>query len=288
MSNKPILVGLLCGLVMTGAAMAPSGIYAGVLEKLFAPKAKLWSNWTKHQTTSTRTIDHSNWADFLQTYVKQSLDGVNRIDYAGVSESHRVDLQAYISKMEKISISEYRRDEQFAYWVNLYNALTVKIVLEHYPVDSIRNIKLSKGLFSKGPWDKKLLSIEGEEISLNDIEHRILRPIWNDPRIHYAVNCASVGCPNLQQQAFSSDNLQELLDKAAHDYINHPRGVGLERNRLIVSSIYVWFESDFGGSGAGVISHLKQHANVPLAKALEKVKKISGDRYDWSLNDVAS
>ena len=272
---------------MTGAAVTSSGVYAGVLEKLFAPKAKLWSNWTKHQTNSTRTIDYRIWSEFLENYVKQSPDGVNRIDYASVSETHHVALQSYISEMENIPISEYRRDMQFVYWVNLYNALTVKIVLEHYPVDSIRDIKLSKGLFSKGPWNKKLLSIEGEKISLNDIEHRILRPIWKDPRIHYAVNCASVGCPNLQQQAFSPDNLQELLDQAAHDYINHPRGVSVEGNRLIVSSIYVWFEPDFGGNGAGVISHLKQYASIPLAKALEKVKKISGDRYDWSLNDVA-
>ena len=93
-------------------------------------------------------------------------------------------------------------------------------------------------------------------------------------------------CPNLQKQPFTSDNLQLLLDKAAIDYINHPRGARLDGNRLNVSSIYVWFESDFGGNASGVINHMKQYTNAPLAKTLENVNKISDDSYDWALNDV--
>ena len=286
MSRSLSLSCLLCGAVIAGIAITSGPVYAGFLEKLFAPKAKLWSVWTTHDPDSKLTIDHDVWSNFLKAHVEEASGGVNRIDYARVPKTARDALASYLRRMEEIPISEYSRDEQLAYWVNLYNALTISVVLEHYPVASIRDINLSKGLFSKGPWNKKLLTVEGREISLNDIEHRILRPIWKDPRIHYAVNCASIGCPNLLQQSFTANNVHELLEKGAHDYVNHPRGASVESDRLRVSSIYVWFESDFGGNSSGVISHLKQYADESLASALEQINKISDNEYDWALNDV--
>ena len=188
--------------------------------------------------------------------------------------------------MQGVAIRKFSRPEQRAYWTNLYNALTVKVVLDHYPVASIMKIDISPGLFAKGPWKKKLLAIEGEKVSLDDIEHRILRPIWKDPRTHYAVNCASLGCPNLPMQAFTSANTEELLDAGARAYVNHARGARIDKGRLTVSSIYDWFESDFGGSEAGVIEHLRKYAEPALAKQLAGVKRIADDDYDWSLNDA--
>ncbi len=93
------------------------------------------------------------------------------------------------------SADRLRRAEQFPFWINLYNALTVKVVLDHYPVEIIRDIDISPGLFADGPWGKKLVTVEGEALSLDDIEHRILRPIWKDPRLHYVLNCAALGVP---------------------------------------------------------------------------------------------
>ena len=121
---------------------------------------------------------------------------------------------------------------------------------------------------------------------LNDIEHRILRPIWRDPRIHYAVNCASVGCPNLMTEAFAGDRLDAQLDGAARAYVNTPRGARIEDGKLVVSSIYIWFGEDFGGNDAGVIAHLKRYAEPQLGNRLKSLKAISDHRYDWSLNDV--
>ncbi|MGB6971054.1 MAG: DUF547 domain-containing protein, partial [Desulfobulbales bacterium] len=155
----------------------------------------------------------------------------------------------------------------------------------HYPVKSIRDIDISPGIFSSGPWDAKLLSIEGEKISLNDIEHRILRPIWQDNRVHYAVNCASLGCPNLQPLSFTARNLDMLLDKAARDFINHPRGVSFINNRLQVSSIYFWFQEDFGASENGIIRHLKKYLTPDNLKRLDAVHKKIRHQYDWSLNE---
>lgn len=253
---------------------------------LAAPKAELWEKWTAHNPNDARSIDHTSWDRFLKQYVQPHSSGVNRIAYGQVSDSSRASLQTYINALAQARIGQFNQREQLAYWINLYNALTVKVVLDHYPIRSIRNIK--SGLFSSGPWGKKLITVEGEQLTLDDIEHRILRPIWKDPRIHYAVNCAAIGCPNLQSMAFTAAAMPALLDQAAAEYINHPRGATVNRGKLVVSSIYVWFQADFGDSETGVIRHLRRYASPDLANALASVIKISDDRYDWTLNDVAT
>ncbi|MGK5094128.1 DUF547 domain-containing protein [Deltaproteobacteria bacterium TL4] len=130
----------------------------------------------------------------------------------------------------------------------------------------------------------KLLEIEGEQVSLNDIEHRILRPVWRDPRVHYALNCASLGCPNLQPHAFTRDLLERLLNSAARAFINHKRGVRFEGKQLVVASIYQWFQVDFGESEASVIQHLIQYAEPELAKQLKSYQGSRKHQYDWNLN----
>jgi hypothetical protein len=255
------------------------------LAALGAPSADLWERWAAH-TQSKVAIDHHEWSAFLGRYVKPGKDGINRVPYGKVSADDRQALDAYVRKLEGIPIRKFSRAEQRAYWINLYNAATVKVVLEHYPVESITKINISPGLFAKGPWKKKLLTIEGEPVSLDDIEHRILRPIWKDPRTHYAVNCASLGCPNLLPRAFAAGNLEELLDEGARAYVNHPRGARVEKGRLTVSSIYVWFKSDFGDGDAGVIEHLEKYAAPALAKKLGGLTRIADDEYDWALNDA--
>ncbi len=253
---------------------------------LAAPKAILWERWLLQDPESTIAVDHSPWNAFLKAYVIKGSDGINRVAYSKVTEGDKILLARYIDNLSKIPVSKLARSEQLPFWINLYNALTVQVVLDHYPVESIKDIDISPGFFSDGPWDKKLLTIEKEQVSLNDIEHRILRPIWKDPRIHYAVNCASIGCPNLRVEAFTHENSQDLLDKGAHDYINHPRGVSIERDKLIVSSIYRWFSEDFGETDPRIISHLMQYATPALAEKLKIFTTISDHRYDWSLNDA--
>ena len=250
-----------------------------------APKAKLWDKWSIHDAAASKTLDHGAWGDFLRKYVRPHSSGVNRVAYAKVGRSDQKKLNRYIEQLTQVPISQFNQDEQLAYWINLYNALTVKVVLDHYPVMSIRDIKSS--FFSVGPWNKKLATVEGEELTLNDIEHRILRPIWKDPRIHYAVNCASIGCPNLQPVAFTGSTANMLLDKAAGEFVNHSRAVSIERGRLVVSSIYVWFQEDFGNSDKGVIEHLQRYANPELSDSLSNLRHIAADRYDWSLNGVS-
>jgi hypothetical protein len=257
-------------------------------QALFAPSADLWQRWQAHDPASTATIDHSPWDRLLASYVVRGGDGIARFAYDRVSEADRAALDAYVGGLAATPISGYSRPEQRAYWINLYNALTVQVVLDHYPVGSIMDIDISPGLFAKGPWDKKLLEIEGEPVSLNDIEHRILRPIWQDPRLHYALNCASLGCPDLMQKAYTAALAETLLDTAAFAYVNHPRGVRIDGGELEVSSIYAWFQEDFGGGDKTIIAHLKRYAAPPLAEALASFATIADHDYDWSLNDAAT
>lgn len=258
-------------------------------EALFAPKSDLWERWMAHAPSATASIDHGAWEAFLARYLVIHPDGVNRVAYAKVDDADKTRLDDYLSSLAEVRISDYSRDEQRAYWINLYNALTIDVVLDHYPVDSIRDISISPGFFSIGPWGKKLIRIEGEEISLDDIEHRILRPIWKDPRIHYAVNCASLGCPKLMPRAFTAANTEELLERGARDFINSDHGARFESDtRLVASSIYDWFQEDFGGTEAGVIAHLRLYARAPLEKKLGGIRQVSDFEYDWTLNDAAA
>ena len=252
-----------------------------------ASKAELWPRWQKHDPNSRQQIDHSVWESFLkQNVVAPHPSGVNRVRYDGVSPEDQKSLKSYLQALQALAISNYNRDEQKAYWINLYNAFTVDLIISRFPVASIRDINISPGLLARGPWGAKLLTIEGEKLSLDDIEHRVLRPIWRDNRVHYALNCASLGCPNLQPRAYSAGNSEALLEKGAREFINHPRGVSLQKDKLQVSSIYVWFQEDFGHGAADLMEHWQEYAEPALAGALEKYQGGLAHDYDWRLNGV--
>ena len=214
--------------------------------------------------------------------------GLHRVAYAEVSAADRAALDGYLRLLGQTPVSQLSRAEQLPFWINLYNALTIDVVLDHYPVDSIRDIDISPGLFSDGPWGKKLIEVEGEAVSLDDIEHRILRPIWRDPRVHYAVNCASLGCPNLALEPYLGATIDAQLDAAARDFVNSGRAVQFEGMDLVVSSIYDWFQEDFGSSDQDAIDHLMTYAEPNLDMTLEGFSTIDDDRYDWALNDASS
>ncbi|MFK7943304.1 MAG: DUF547 domain-containing protein [Paracoccaceae bacterium] len=259
-------------LIATAAAVSMGSAQA-------APSAELWRRWMGHVAGSTDHVDHSAWDALLQKHVLVGKDGIARVGYRGFGGS-RSKLDGYLAALRTTNVSGLDRPEQMAYWINLYNAVTLQVVLDHYPVESIRDIDISPGIFANGPWGAKLAEVEGVPVSLDDIEHRILRPIWKDPRIHYAVNCASIGCPNLAVQAFTGARLETMLDTGARAYVGHSRGCSIEAGRVTASKIYDWFQEDFGGTEAGVIAHLRQHG----AKGLESATGIDSYQYDWSLN----
>ena len=248
-----------------------------------APAPELSQFWDASDETRRATISHREWQELLDAYLTSHPSGINRFDYGSLhaNPKHRAQLASYVLRLAEIDPRTYARAEQMAYWINLYNALTVFVIVRRYPVDSIKDI--SSGLFSFGPWEMEVITVQGQPLTLDDIEHRILRPIWRDPRIHYGVNCASLGCPNLALEAYRSDNLERLLEQGARDYVNHPRGVTVQEDGLLISSIYEWFKEDFGGTDEGVFAHLKRYAAPELAKALDGYDQFDHD-YDWSLN----
>lgn len=234
------------------------------------------------------SVDHAVWDKLLKTYVKPGADGLNRVDYAAFKRSGHSALKDYVARLQKVDPARLDRKEQFAYLANLYNAKTIDIVLDAYPVNSIKDISLGGGLFAAftgGPWKAKVVRVKGMELSLDDIEHAILRPVFKDARVHYAVNCASIGCPNLATEAFTGANLVALLDAGARAYVNHPRGVTVSGGRVKTSSIYSWFKEDFGGNDRGVLAHLRKYAEPGLKAKLDRVDAIDGHAYDWRLND---
>lgn len=237
----------------------------------------------KVNDASTQAVDHAQWAAILAKYVAAGEDGVNRFDYAAVSKADRAALDGYLAALQNIAPTSLNKAEATAYYFNLYNALTVQVVLDAWPVKSIRQIK--PGFLAFGPWRKARVRVEGHDLSLDDIEHGILRPMTGDARVHYAVNCASWSCPNLAHTPFTGAALEQQLEDAARAYINHPRGVWFNAyGRLYVSSIYKWYGEDFGGNDKGIIAHLKKYAEGELAEKLAGMRRISGDDYDWTIN----
>ncbi len=257
-------------------------IIASPVAAQFVPKPELLdSKWKA--TGNGSDPDFAPWADFLSQWLRHSDDGVTRVDYAGtVAAGAREPLAAWLKETQQVDPTTLSSPAAFAWWVNLYNAATIELVLREYPVRTI--LQIEGGLFNTGPWDEAILTVNGEALTLNNIEHGILRPIWQDNRVHYAVNCASIGCPNLKSTPWASETLEADLEFGAKTYINHPRGARVESGQLIVSKIYDWFEVDFGGSSAGVIAHLNQYAEGELAKRLARVGRISNSEYDWNLN----
>ncbi|WP_133128726.1 DUF547 domain-containing protein [Legionella nagasakiensis] len=248
----------------------------------------LWPKWSIHNPLSQEVISHQEWQDFLSRCVITNREGINLVDYTHLSKSDRDLLERYINHMSQIEISNYNRQEQLAFWLNLYNALTVQTIAHYYPVASIQEINISPGLFSVGPWGANLITINGTQLSLDEIHNRIIRAIWNDPRTHYAINNGSIGAANLSKQAFQGPLLEKQLNEAASQYINSLRGAQIIDDKLIVSKIYDWFIDDFGGEEQDLIKHLSQYAQEPFVEKLKQISKINLYTYNWHLNSTAS
>ena len=236
-----------------------------------APEPEEIAGWDASDETSVERIDHGAWQDLLDAHVAPDEAGVNLVDYEALQANagDAAKLAGYLDYLQGLDPRHYSRVEQMAYWINFYNALTVKVVLDGYPVDTIRDIHEGVVPYT-GPWDDVHAKIAGEDLTLNDMEHGILRPIWQDRRIHYAVNCAAYGCPHLLDTAFTAENTEDLLDAGARDYVNNPRGVDVVDDEFIViSSIYDWYAEDFGNTEETVVQHLIEYAEDDLAVFLE-------------------
>ncbi len=250
---------------------------------LFTPNSEAWEQWRPAAEAEEVAVDHSLWGELLVRYVDdRHLSGVSRFDYAAVSDADAERLTRYIEQLEKVTVARLTPDQQQAYWINLYNALTVRLILENPEVESIRQIR--DGLFSIGPWNREVVTVAGTALTLNDIEHRILRPLYRDARVHFAVNCASIGCPDLQAVPFTASNLDALMDSAARSYLAHPRGLRIDDDTLHLSTIFKWFAEDFGDDREALLEWLAQYAPADMAASVRSWQGRIRYDYDWALN----
>lgn len=241
------------------------------------------SEWDQSVDVNKERIGHDSWQvlldDFLDT---EDESGVYLFDYESLQIDATAELDNYIDYLSSIDPRDYARTEQFAYWINLYNAATVDLIVENFPVDSITELGDTPLAF--GPWDDPRVTIAGIPLSLNDIEHGILRPLYKDPRIHFAVNCASLGCPNLQPQAFTSDNLEELLTLASLEFVGHPRALTIDGNTLYLSSIFDWYSEDFGKDTKAVLDKITEYSPTDITNQLKQFDGEIEYHYNWQLN----
>ncbi len=225
------------------------------------------------------TVDHSIFGGLLKSHVKGG-----QVSYTTFKEDE-ADLDRYLAHLEKVDPDRLDRAEQMAFYINAYNAWTIKLILDHYP--GVKSIKDLGSLF-KSPWKKKFVKINAKTIHLDNIEHDILRPVFKDPRIHFAVNCASRSCPPLLAEPFTGSNLERQLEEATISFINDPQSNFVKGGRLYVSRIFKWFGEDFNDD---ILGYFRSYARGELAKQIAnagKELKIEYLDYDWSLNDTAS
>lgn len=229
--------------------------------------------------------EHAAWAELLGRYVSGGL-----VDYRALKRDGLPALEAYLQGLESVERAElesWPRADQLAFWIDAYNAYTVKLVLEHHPVRSIRSI----GLFAGAAFRRRFIPLEraaGARLSLDDIEHHILRERFEDPRVHFALVCASRGCPVLRADAYRGPELEAQLDDAARTFLRDPT-----RNRydpaartLFLSSIFKWFRRDFEAAAGSLPAFVARYADPATARALRGPDvKVAFLDYDWSLNE---
>ncbi len=248
-------------------------------------------------TSWAHAFDHTHkvWTELLQKYVTSS-EHASTYNYKAHKQK-RQSLDNYLATLSAVNFSEYKtftRDQQLAFMMNAYNAFTIKFILDYYPVKSIKCIK--SGILPcsvNNPWDKLTFQFLGKETSLTALEHTYIRKLFNEPRIHFAINCASVGCPALDNNAYTDKDLEEMLKKATVRFLTDRSRNYLdeETNTIYLSKIFDWFKSDFTTKYGNLQTYVLPFLIADKTK-YEKYKsmklKIDHTEYDWNLNETSS
>lgn len=232
----------------------------------------------KQQTEKHQEEDlHKDWALLLQKHVKNG-----KVNYKGFAADGPL-FQGYLDSLHKANIAHFSRRQKLAFWINAYNAYTVKLILNNYPLKSIRDLS--------GPWKQKICRAAGRTISLDTIEHKILRKELKEPRIHFAIVCASIGCPDLLPFAFEGENIFKQLNMAATKFFHSPKHFSLkvegDRAVISISKIFKWFGDDFGNNKKKRIDFMLLYLKKQDVEKIKKAKsyKIKYLDYDWNLNE---
>lgn len=238
-------------------------------------------NSNSAERNASMPLNHTTWNSLLRAHV--SADG--SVDYKGFKKD-QAKLDAYLKQLGQADVSGFTKNEQLAYWINAYNAFTVDLIVQNYPLKSIKDIRNARSLVAKAVGDKQVwieklrYRFNGEELSLYNIENKKLLKELFDPRIHFAINCASYSCPRLWNQAFTAANLEKAMDMMAKDFINDKRKNKISTNQAQLSEIFNWYKSDFTKNGP-LTSYLNEYSLVKISGNAQ----ISYLPYNWALNE---
>lgn len=231
--------------------------------------------------TAESAPSHEQWSVLLTKHVKDN----GNVDYEGFIKDS-VDLNQYLDLLSKNAPNKekWTDDERLAYWINAYNAYTVQIVIRHYPINGIKEIASGLNIpFVSTTWDIKFIELGGERINLNRIEHGIIRKEFDEPRIHFAVNCASISCPVLRNEAYTAEKLEEQLTDQTETFLNDStRNNFYSAKKAEVSKLFTWFEGDFKKNEQSVIDFINKYSDQKLDADAE----LTYMEYNWGLNDV--
>ncbi|WP_010182691.1 DUF547 domain-containing protein [Aquimarina agarilytica] len=231
--------------------------------RAYTPKAKTNSKYKKQ----TSKVNYQIWS----TLLKKNVSATGKVNYKGFQN----DIKKFNEFLRLLSNTRidgtWSESDKISYWINVYNAFTVKLIVNNYPVSSIKNIT--------NPWKQKFFIINGKSMNLSQVEHEILRN-FNEPRIHFAINCASASCPRLIQIPYTSENLERLLERQTTEFINDPFYNTITDYTVNVSKLFDWYKKDFKAKSGTVINFINQYSKVNINKQKERGYK----SYDWSIN----
>lgn len=222
--------------------------------------------------------DHTAWTELLSKYVEDN----GLVNYQGFIDDKN-QLEAYLEVLSNNAPGDTWTDnEKLAYWINAYNAFTVKLIVDNYPLESIKDLNPTLSVPTVNTiWSKEWFQIGGEDFSLDRIEHKILRKEFEEPRIHFAVNCASISCPVLRPEAYKAKEVDRQLDEQARIFLNDPSRNTITEKRIEVSKIFSWFGGDFK-KGQSLVEFIDRYTKVDI----DKKAKVRFMKYDWNLNGI--
>ncbi len=229
------------------------------------------------RSTESRPVTHEIWDGLVKKHVET--DGF--VDYKGfIGDSSELNKYLKLLSSAHPNDKNWSKNEQMAYWINAYNAFTVKLIVQNYPVASIKDIKHGVA-FVNSVWDIKWIKIEGYTYDLNNIEHNILRPVFKDARIHAAVNCASFSCPRLRNEAFTAEKLENQMEDAMKKFVNDPTRNKITAQKVEISEIFKWFRNDFERDGGSVRGFINKFSTQKIGEKTD----LNYLTYDWRLNE---
>ena len=228
--------------------------------------------------TAPTAIDHSAFDKLLKKHVNEK----GQVDYKGFKADEKA-FNGYLEMLSKNAPTDkWAKNDQMAYWINAYNAYTIRLILDNYPVKSIKDIGPKKQIpFVTTPWAKKFFTIGGEKTSLDNIEHGTLRKKFDDPRIHFALVCASISCPRLRNEAFTAAKLDAQLDDQGSDFLNNPTKNAVSNDKTTLSKYFDWYKGDWNENGKSVVEWVNKYSKNKITKDTQ----ISFLDYNWNLNE---